>query len=80
MKYVIVIESTNTGFSAYVPDLPGCISVGKTRREVEGYIQESIMLHIEGLKEDGEDQLLKVLAKMVHMCLPQVQKMKNLIN
>ena len=55
MKYVIVIESTNTGFSAYVPDLPGCISVGKTRREVEGYIRESIMLHIEGLKEDGEE-------------------------
>ena len=55
MKYVIVIETTNTGFSAYVPDLPGCISVGKTRSEVEGYIQESIMLHIEGLKEDGEE-------------------------
>lgn len=53
MKYVINIEKTSTGFSAYVPDLPGCISVGDTREEIESNIQEAILFHIEGLKEDG---------------------------
>ncbi|MEQ9229506.1 MAG: type II toxin-antitoxin system HicB family antitoxin [Cyclobacteriaceae bacterium] len=53
MKYVINIEKTETGFSAYVPDLPGCVSVGDTRDEIEENIQEAILFHIEGLKEDG---------------------------
>ncbi len=53
MKYVINIEKTETGYSAYVPDLPGCVSVGDTREEIEQNIQEAILFHIEGLKEDG---------------------------
>lgn len=53
MKYLINIEKTESGFSAYVPDLPGCISVGDTRDEVEKNIQEAIVFHIEGLREDG---------------------------
>jgi len=53
MKYLIVIEETDTGFSAYVPDLPGCISVGDTRYEIENNIQEAILFHLEGMKEDG---------------------------
>lgn len=53
MKYVINIEKTKTGFSAYVPDLPGCVSIGDTREEIEQNIQEAILFHIEGLKEDG---------------------------
>jgi len=53
MRYLIVIEETETGFSAYVPDLPGCITVGGTREEVENQIQEAILFHIEGMKEDG---------------------------
>ncbi len=53
MRYLVIIEETNTGFSAYVPDLPGCISVGTSKEEVESHIQEAIIFHLEGLKEDG---------------------------
>jgi len=54
MKYLIVIEKTNTGFSAYLPDLPGCIAAGKTKKEVEKNIRLAIEMHIEGMKADGE--------------------------
>jgi len=53
MHYVIVVEETNDGFSAYVPDLPGCVSIGSTRDELEKNIQEAITFHLEGMKEDG---------------------------
>jgi predicted RNase H-like HicB family nuclease len=53
VKYLIVIEPTGTGFSAYSPDLPGCISTGATRDEVERNMQEAIELHLEGLREEG---------------------------
>jgi predicted RNase H-like HicB family nuclease len=52
VKYLIVIEPTGTGFSAYSPDLPGCISTGATRDEVERNMQEAIELHLEGLREE----------------------------
>ncbi len=53
MKYLVVIEETDNGFSAYVPDLPGCITVGDSREETEQLIQEAILFHLEGMKEDG---------------------------
>ncbi len=53
MKYLIVIEPTKTGFSAYSPDLPGCISTGQTRDEVESNMHEAIEFHLEGLREEG---------------------------
>ena len=52
-QYLIVIEPTETGFSAYVPDLPGCVSTGRTRAEVEDSMREAITFHIDGLREDG---------------------------
>ena len=52
MKYLVVIEPTGTGFSAYSPDLPGCVSTGTTREAVERNMQEAIELHLEGLRED----------------------------
>jgi predicted RNase H-like HicB family nuclease len=54
MKYLIVIEPTNTGFSAYSPDLPGCVSTGQTREECEKNMHEAIEFHFNGLREDGE--------------------------
>jgi predicted RNase H-like HicB family nuclease len=54
MKYAIVIERSSTGYSAYVPDLPGCVAAGSTRVEVERLIREAIQLHLEGMREDGE--------------------------
>jgi len=53
MKYLVVIEPTGTGFSAYSPDLPGCVSTGATREEVERNMQEAVELHLEGLREEG---------------------------
>ena len=53
MKYLMVIEPTETGFTAYSPDLPGCVSTGTTREEVEQNMQEAIELHLEGLREEG---------------------------
>jgi predicted RNase H-like HicB family nuclease len=53
MKYLVVIEPTVTGFSAYSPDLPGCVSTGATREEVERNMQEAVELHLKGLREEG---------------------------
>jgi predicted RNase H-like HicB family nuclease len=53
MKYLVVIEPTNTGFSAYSPDLPGCVSTGQTRAEVERNMQEAIEFHVDGLHRSG---------------------------
>lgn len=53
MKYLVVVESGPESFGAYVPDLPGCVAVGTTRKEVTALIQEAIAFHIEGMKEDG---------------------------
>jgi predicted RNase H-like HicB family nuclease len=53
MRYAIVIEKTNTGFSAFVPDLPGCIATGQSREEIEAEMKAAIRFHIDGLKEDG---------------------------
>lgn len=54
MKYVIVIEKTSTGFSAYAPDLPGCVATGRTREETEREMRDAISFHLEGLKAEGE--------------------------
>ena len=54
MEYVVVIEQGPTSFGAYVPDLPGCIAVGETHEEVVELIRETIELHIESLRENGE--------------------------
>ena len=53
MRYLIIIEATGTGFSAYAPDLPGCIATGRTREIVEGAMTEAIALHVNGLTEHG---------------------------
>jgi predicted RNase H-like HicB family nuclease len=53
-KYLIVIEETATGFSAYSPDLQGCVSTGQTRNEVEKNMREAIAFHLEGLREEGQ--------------------------
>jgi predicted RNase H-like HicB family nuclease len=53
MKYLVVIEKSRTGFSAYSPDLPGCVATGRTRRGVEKNMREAIDFHLEGLRENG---------------------------
>ena len=53
MRHAVVIEKVIGSYSAYVPDLPGCIATGKTMSEVEFEISEAITFHIEGMNEDG---------------------------
>ena len=54
MKYAIVIEKAPTNYSAYVPDLPGCVATGRTVEETEVQIREAIKLHLQGMKDDGQ--------------------------
>jgi predicted RNase H-like HicB family nuclease len=53
MRYAIVIEKASSNYSAYVPDLPGCVATGATVEEVDAQIREAIEFHLEGLREDG---------------------------
>jgi predicted RNase H-like HicB family nuclease len=52
-KYLIVIEPTESGYSSYSPDLPGCVSTGITREETEKNMREAIEFHLDGLREEG---------------------------
>jgi predicted RNase H-like HicB family nuclease len=52
MNYVVVYEKSATGWSAYVPDLPGVITTGRTKQETHELIREAIEFHLEGLRED----------------------------
>lgn len=53
MNYLIIIEKTQTGFSAYCPDLPGCIAAGETEGQVMALMKDALEFHLEGLKDQG---------------------------
>jgi predicted RNase H-like HicB family nuclease len=53
-RYLVIIEEAATGFSAFLPDLPGFIATGATRDEVENAMQEGVEFHVEGLRESGD--------------------------
>lgn len=53
MQYLIIIETTETGYSAYSPDLPGCVSTGETREQLEQNMREAIEFHLDGLREEN---------------------------
>ena len=52
-KYLIIIEQTDGGYSTYSPDLPGCVSTGKTREEAKENMREAIEFHVDGLRQEG---------------------------
>jgi predicted RNase H-like HicB family nuclease len=54
MKYLVVLEKSENGYGAYVPDLPGCVAAAETRRKVVSLIQEAIEFHIKGLRDSGD--------------------------
>ena len=54
MKFAVVIEQAESNYSAYVPDLPGCVATGATIKDAENEIRAAIKIHIEGMKEDGQ--------------------------
>ena len=53
-RYLIVMESTSTGLSAYSPDLPGCVATGASESKVQARMREAIQLHLAGLRDAGE--------------------------
>ena len=53
MRYAIVVENAGNNYSAYVPDLPGCVATGGALEETEQLIREAVELHLNGLREDG---------------------------
>ena len=54
-RFLVVIEKADGNYSAYSPDLPGCVATGATRKEVEKSMHEAIQLHIQGLLEDHQE-------------------------
>jgi predicted RNase H-like HicB family nuclease len=54
MRYAVVIEKAKRNYSAYVPDLPGCVATGKTVQSTLSAIRDAIQMHLEGLAEDGQ--------------------------
>jgi predicted RNase H-like HicB family nuclease len=54
MKYAVLFEKTETGYSAHVPDLPGCVAAGSSLEETTDLIRGAIRLHLAGMVEDGE--------------------------
>ena len=53
MRYLIVVEKTDTGFSAYSPDVPGCASAGQTEEEIKANMEEALAFHVDGLRKEG---------------------------
>ena len=53
-RYLIIVEPTETGFSAYSPDVAGCVATGRTREDVEREMREAIAFHLDGLREEGQ--------------------------
>ncbi len=54
MKYLVIVEGTDGSYSAYSPDLPGCVAAGDTREETVELMRDAIAFHLEGLQEDGQ--------------------------
>jgi predicted RNase H-like HicB family nuclease len=53
MKYLVIIEKTRTGFSAFSPDLPGCVATGSTEKQAEKNMKEAVAFHLEGMHQEG---------------------------
>lgn len=72
MEYVVIYEKGDNSYGAYVPDLPGCITVGETLEETQTLIQEAIEFHIEGLQEDGEEVPQPSLNRRIECDIPNL--------
>lgn len=53
-RYLVIMEPTPTGYSAYLPDVPGCVTTGRTTAEVQSNMREALALHLEGIEHEGE--------------------------
>jgi predicted RNase H-like HicB family nuclease len=67
-KYAVVFERSRTGYGAYVPDLPGCVAAARTLQAAEALIREAIELHLDGMREDGDEiPLPTTVAEMIEV-------------
>ncbi len=69
-RFLIIIEPGSRNYSAYVPDLPGCVATGRTKEEVEKNMREAIAMHIEGMIEDGDPIPTPSLAEYLEVSVP----------
>ena len=70
-RFLIILEQGEHNYSAYVPDLPGCIATGRTLQEVEQNMREAILLHVQAMLEDGESiPVLQTTAEYVEISVP----------
>ena len=80
LKYVVVYEKTPNNYCAYLPDLPGCISTGKTWEDIQAMIREAVAFHIEAMIEQGEplpEKPMSVEEAMAHHCQPLTDREKE---
>lgn len=80
LKYVVVYEETPNNYCAYLPDLPGCISTGKTWEDIQQMTREAVTLHIEGMLEQGEmlpEKPMSMEEAMVYHCQPLTEREKE---
>ena len=79
LSYVVVFEQGPNNYSAYVPDVPGCVSAGDTWEEMQAMIKEALEFHIEGMLEDGEDipePRMSLEDAMAYHCQPLTEEEK----
>ena len=69
MRYAVIIEKSETGYGAFVPDLPGCVAVGESIGETETLIKEAIEFHLEGMREDGVEIPSPRVRRRIHRSL-----------
>ena len=70
-KYIVVFEKSSTGYSAYAPDLPGCVAAGSTINETEKLMRGALKMHLEGMREDGDRiPTPAALAKVIDVSIP----------
>ncbi len=71
-KYLVVFEKAENGYSAYVPDMPGCVATAETLIKAEELIREGLALHVEGIVEDGQPiPLPESVAKLIDVRMPE---------
>ena len=83
LQYAVVYEQTPNNYSAYPPDLPGCISTGKTWEDIQEMIREAISLYIEAMVEDGEPvpkPRMSMEEAMAHHCQPLTESEKETLS
>jgi predicted RNase H-like HicB family nuclease len=78
-KYLMIVEKSKTGFSAYSPDLPGCVAAGSTKIETERLMKEAIEFHIEGMLEEGLE-IPKPITKDVEFVNINIRKKPRKVN